>query len=300
MPSEEIRSVKIEKARGIGFCPGVRRAIDTLEKVARERGMVETLGAVVHNPQVLQRLADIGVRVAKGTDDIQGDTVAIGCHGLSPQLEEELHGRHIDIVNTTCPFVRRAQAAAQRLIKAGFFVIIYGDADHPEVKGILGWTGDRGVAALDDKFIAALDPLPRRLGILSQTTQIPANFTEFVKRLIDSAFRKDSELRIIDTICHDIRERQTEALELAKRVDLMLVVGGHNSANTSRLAELCSTATETHAIETADEIQPSWLQGRNQIGVASGASTAEQTITEVVMRLEAMTESGADNAAKLL
>lgn len=281
--------MKIEKARGIGFCPGVRRAIDTLEKVAREHGMVETLGAVVHNPQVLQRLADIGVRVAKGTDDIQGNTVAISCHGLSPRLEEELRARHIDIVNTTCPFVRRAQAAAQRLIKAGFFVIIYGDAGHPEVKGILGWTGDRGMAALDDKFIATLDPLPRRLGVLSQTTQIPASFTEFVKRLIDSAFRKDSELRIIDTICHDIRERQTEALELAKRVDLMLVVGGHKSANTNRLAELCSTAIETHAIETADEIQPSWLQGRHHIGITSGASTAEQTIAEVVMKLEAMT-----------
>ncbi len=271
----------------MGFCSGVKKAINTLEKVAKEHGKVETLGAVVHNPQVLQRLADIGVRVAKGIDDIQGNSVAIGCHGLSPQLEEKLRAQHIDIVNTTCPFVRRAQAVAQRLVKAGFFIIIYGDENHPEIKGILGRTGNRGVAALDDKFIATLDPLPRRLGVLSQTTQIPANFTEFVKRLIDSAFRKDSELRIIDTICHDIRKRQTEALELAERVELMLVVGGHNSANTSRLAELCSTATETHAIETADEIQPSWLQGRHHIGITSGASTAKQTINEVMKRLKA-------------
>jgi len=288
MLSEEIRSRRIEKAGGIGFCPGVRRAVDILEKVTRERGRIETLGAVVHNPQVLQRLAEIGVKVAKDIDDIQGNIVAISTHGVSPQLEEKIRAHHIDIVNTTCPFVRRAQVMAQRLAKAGFFVVIYGDIDHPEVKGILGWAGGKGIATLDEKSIAMLDPLPRRLGVLSQTTQLPAHFTEFAKGLIDCAFIKDSELRIIDTICHDIRERQEKALELAKRADLMFVIGGHNSANTKHLAELCSTATKTYLIETADEIQPSWLQGQHHIGITSGASTAKQTIDEVVKKLEAM------------
>lgn len=280
--------MKVEKARGIGFCPGVRRAIDILEKLARERGGVETLGAVVHNPQVLQRLAEIGVRIAKEADDIQGDFVAISCHGVSPQLEEELRARHINIMDTTCPFVRRAQIAAQRLVKSGFFVIIYGDIDHPEVKGILGRTNGKGIAALDEKSLSTLKPIPRRLGILSQTTQIPAYFTEFVKKVIDYAFARDSELRIIDTICHDIRKRQEEALKLAKKVDLMFVVGGHDSANTKHIAELCSTVTKTYLIETADEIQPSWLQDKKYIGITSGASTAQHTIDEVVAKLEAM------------
>ena len=282
--------MKIEKTGEIGFCFGVKRAIDILEKVARERGGVETLGAVVHNQQVLQRLAEIRVRVAQGVDDIRGDMVAISSHGVSPQIEAEIRARHIDIVNTTCPFVHRIQTAARRLAETGFFVIIYGDADHTEVKGVLGWADGRGLATLDEKFIAKLGSLPRRLGVLSQTTQIPAHFTEFVKRLIDSAFTKDSELRIIDTICHDIRKRQAAALELANRVDLMLVIGGHNSANTNRLAELCSTATETHLVETAEEINPSWFQGKHHIGVTSGASTAEQTIDEVLMKLEAMAQ----------
>ena len=280
--------MKIEKTREIGFCFGVKRAIDILEKVAHERGGVETLGAVVHNQQVLQRLAGIGVRVAQGIDDIRGDMVAISSHGVSPQIEEEIRARHIDIVNTTCPFVHRLQTAARRLAETGFFVIIYGDADHTEVKGVLGWADGRGLATLDEKFIAKLGSLPRRLGVLSQTTQIPAHFTEFVKRLIDSAFTRDSELRIIDTICHDIRKRQAAALELANRVDLMLVIGGHSSANTNRLAELCSTATETYLVETAEEISPSWFQGKHHIGVTSGASTAEQTIDEVLARLEAL------------
>ena len=280
-------ALRIEKAAGIGFCFGVRRAIDILEKVAGERGSVVTLGAVVHNQQVLQRLAGIGVRVAKGIDDIEDDTVAIGAHGVSPQLEEAIRAQHIHIVNTTCPFVRRAQVVAARLAKSDFFVIVYGDANHPEVRGILGWANGKGLATLDDRSIAELSPLPRRLGALAQTTQIPAHFTEFAQRIIDSALAKDSELRIIDTICHDIRKRQASALELASRVELMLVIGDHTSANTNHLAELCSTATETYLVETAEEIQPSWLRGHSHIGITGGASTAEQTINEVLAKLEA-------------
>jgi len=283
-------TVTIEKAAGTGFCFGVKRAIDILERVAGERGTVETLGPVVHNKQVVQRLADIGVRVARDVDDIRGDTVATGAHGISPQVEDEIRARNIQIVNTTyCPFVRRAQLVATRLVKAGFFVIVYGDAGHPEVKGILGWAGGKGMATLDDTAVARLSPLPRRLGVLAQTTQIPANFSEFAKKLIDSAFVRDSELRIIDTICHDIRKRQVAALELANRVELMLVIGDHTSANTNRLAELCSLATTTYLIETDDDIQPAWLEGCSRIGIAGGASTADQTINEVVARLKALT-----------
>jgi len=281
-------ALRIEKAAGIGFCFGVRRAINILEKVARERGGVETLGAVVHNQPVLQRLAEIGVRVANGVDDIQGDVVAISTHGISPQLEKEIRARRIDIINTTCPFVRRAQLAARKLAESGFFVVIYGDADHAEVKGILGWANGRGVATLDEKFITVFNHLPHRLGILSQTTQIPAHFTDFVKKLINSTLTKGSELRVIDTICFDIRDRQAIALELASRVDLMLVIGGHVSANTNRLTELCSTVTRTYLVETVDEIQPSWLEGQRYIGITSGASTSEQTINEVLAKLEAM------------
>jgi len=287
MTVKKSESVRIEKADKIGFCLGVRRAVDILEKAARERGGVETLGAVVHNQQVLQRLAKIGVRVAKSVDEIQGDTVATSSHGISPQLEEEIRAHHIDVISTTCPFVHRAQVAARRLAESGFFVVIYGDAEHPEVKGILGWTKGKGIAALDEKFIATFDPIPRRLGVLSQTTQVPAHFTQFIKKLVDAAFTRDAEMRIIDTICHDIRERQAAALELANKVDLMLVVGGHHSANTNRLAELCSTATKAYLVETAEEIQLSWLEGKRHIGITAGASTDEQTVNEVLRALKA-------------
>jgi 4-hydroxy-3-methylbut-2-enyl diphosphate reductase len=280
--------VKIEKTKEIGFCYGVKRAIELLERLARERGGVETLGEVVHNQQVLQRLAAVGVRVVPTIDDIKGNIVAISSHGTTPEIEEKLRARQIEIIDTTCPFVHRVQIAARRLARSSFFVIIYGDAEHTEVRGVLGWTGGKGLATLDEESVTKLDPVPRRIGVLSQTTQIPAHFTGFVKRLIDLVFTRDSEMRIIDTICHDMRRRQAEAMDLAKRVDVMLVIGGRGSANTNRLAELCSTVTETHLIETAEEIKSSWFQGKKLVGVTSGASTSEQTIDEVLTKLEAL------------
>ena len=281
--------MKVEKADKTGFCFGVRRAIDIIEEAAREYGGVETLGQLVHNRQVLQRLSEKGVNEIDSVDSIKGNRAAISAHGISPEMEEEIRARHIEVIDTTCPFVLRAQLVARRLAESGFFVVIYGAADHPEVKGILGCTKGNGIATLNEECVGSLDPLPRRIGVLSQTTRIPADFTEFVKKLVDSAFTKDSELRIIDTICHDIRERQEAAVKLANKVDLMFVVGGRNSANTNHLAQLCSNITETYLIETAEEIKPEWLQGHQHIGVTAGASTDEQTINEALARLEALT-----------
>jgi 4-hydroxy-3-methylbut-2-enyl diphosphate reductase len=277
---------EIEKAGKTGFCFGVKRAIDILEKAARERGGVETLGAVVHNQQVMQKLEALGVRVIRNSADIKGDTIVTTSHGVTPELEAELRARHLRIVSTTCNNVQRAQKAAARLAEDGFFVIVFGDANHPEVKGILGWAKGKGTATTDVSAVAALDPAPRKVGILSQTTEVPARFAAFVKKIIDLALTKNAEIRIIDTICHDLRARQAAALELARRADLMLVVGGRSSANTNRIAELCAGATETHLIETADEIKRSWLKGKQHIGVTSGASTAEDMVEAVIERLK--------------
>jgi 4-hydroxy-3-methylbut-2-enyl diphosphate reductase len=244
----------------------------------------------VHNQPVLENLDKIGVSIANRVADIRGNVIAISAHGTSPELEQELRARHIDTIDTTCPFVHRAQIAARRLARAGFFVTVYGDASHPEVKGVLGWAGNNGLASLEAEAITKLRPLPRRIGVLSQTTQIPAHFNEFVKQLVDLTLNKDSELRIVDTICHDIRNRQGQCLKLASRVGLMLVIGGHNSANTNRLAQLCSEVTKTYLIETAEEIQTSWLQGQGNIGITSGASTADETINEVIARLRLVTQ----------
>ncbi|MFH0847136.1 MAG: 4-hydroxy-3-methylbut-2-enyl diphosphate reductase [Chloroflexota bacterium] len=279
-------TLKIERATGIGFCFGVRRAIEFLVEAAATHGRVETLGAPVHNQPVLRRLAERGVVVVESLEEVRGDWVAIGAHGVSPEVEAKMKTNHLNVIDTTCPFVHRAQLAAARLAEASFFTVIYGEAEHPEVRGVLGWAKGKGLATLDEKSLSQLTELPRRLGVLSQTTQIPGEFNRFVKNLIDFALVKDAELRIIDTICHDIRERQESALRLAEKVDLMLVIGGHTSANSHHIAELCAKVTRTHLIESAAEIQPGWLKGKPNIGLTSGASTDETAIDEVEQKLK--------------
>lgn len=281
--------MQIKRAEGIGFCLGVRRAVDIVERVAAERGNVETLGAIVHNQPVLRKLAKKGVSVVKDIADVKGKVVITSSHGVSPEVAEDIKKKEIEPIDTTCPFVKRAQITAERFAKDGFFTIVYGDAAHPEVKGILGRTNGKGIATTEVESLLKTESLPRRLGILSQTTQIPDSFAEFIKKLLVSPLFKDAELRVADTICHDIRQRQINSLELAKECDLVLVVGGHTSANSRHLVELCSTVTPTYLVETADEIRPEWLEGKDYIGVTSGASTDESTIDEVVARLNELT-----------
>jgi 4-hydroxy-3-methylbut-2-enyl diphosphate reductase len=245
---------EISKAESLGFCLGVRRAIDSITIAAGERGGVETLGALVHNQQVLKKLSSIGVNIVNDPAQIKGDTVVISAHGVSPRVMEDIKERGINVIDTTCPFVKRAQVAARKLAEAGFYTLVFGDVAHPEVKGILGWAQGQGMATMDAADLKKLDALPQRLGILSQTTQIPLAFAAFVKDVIDLALMKDAEIRIIDTLCHDIRRRQSDTLKMARSSDLVLVIGGRNSANTRHLFDLCSTVAATRLIETAAEV----------------------------------------------
>jgi 4-hydroxy-3-methylbut-2-en-1-yl diphosphate reductase len=283
----EFMSLEIELSERIGFCFGVRRAVDLITEAAAG-GPVETMGAVVHNTPVVQKLAKLGVTVAETMEEIKGKRVAIRSHGITPEEEAELIEKKVEIIDATCPFVHRAQLAAKRMADAGFYVVIFGEASHPEIVSVLGWASGKGMAMLTTEDLRKLDQIPNRLGVLSQTTQIPENFSTFVKDVIDAALVKDAEVRIADTICHDIRERQQSALDLAKRVDLMFVIGGHNSANTHHLYELCAGVTETHLVETADEINPAWLKGHKKAGVTSGASTDDETINQVIERLKSL------------
>jgi 4-hydroxy-3-methylbut-2-enyl diphosphate reductase len=270
---------------------GVRRAIDIITEVAEKQGGVETLGALVHNQQVLKKLAGRGVRIIDSVSDIRGKTVVISAHGVGPRVTEEIESRGLTAIDTTCPFVKRAQVAARRLAKDGYYTIVFGDVNHPEVKGILGWAEGKGMATLNARDLEKLEDLPRKLGILSQTTQIPEAFSGFVKDVIDLALVKDAEIRIIDTFCHDIRRRQADTLKMAEGSDIVFVIGGRNSANTRHLFDLCSTVAETRLIETAAEIDPAWLKNKQKIGVTAGASTDDETIDEVMARLREVTGS---------
>ncbi len=287
--------MEIEKAAEIGFCTGVKRAIGILERAVRELGPLQTLGPIVHNQQVVEQLAKSGVKVAESLDQLEGNTLAISSHGVSPQVLEQIKDRGLQIVDTTCPFVRRTQVAAKRLAGAGFFVIVFGEKSHPEVQGVLGCAKGNGLATLE---LPKFDKMPQRIGILSQTTQSFSGFTYFVSSFAESYLELISELRVVNTICDATRRRQQAALDLAKRVDLMLVVGSRRSANTRRLAEICSAVVETHHIERAHEIDPLWLRNHRTkcIGVTAGASTPDEAIEEVMALLLAHPIPPADAA----
>ncbi len=274
----------IEKASDMGFCFGVKRAIEIVEKASQEHGSLQTLGAIVHNRQVVDRLSKQGITVAKSLDEVQSSTVAITSHGVGSDVINQVKEKGLEIIDATCPFVRKAQNAAQKLGEEGFTVFVFGNADHPEIRGVLGWAGDKAYASLE---LPEFDVWPKKLGVLCQTTQTNDAFGNFVNQIVSSHIEKVSELRVYNTICDSTRKHQAAALDLAKRMDLMLVVGGRNSANTTRLAEICAaTGVVTHHIESAADIDSNWLRGLSRVGITAGASTPDEVVDEVVSALE--------------
>ena len=278
--------MEIEIAQGLGFCFGVRRAISLLERANQKLGRIQTLGPVVHNQQVVEDLTKRGITVIDRLDQFQGDVLAITTHGVSPEVLTEIQGRHPSLIDTTCPIVRRAQRVAKKLAEAGFWVIIFGESDHPEVKGLLGWAGNKAIVTLEAQQVSLINPLPRRLGIISQTTPSQSNFNNFAIEVISLTLPRVQQVHIINTLCDSTQRRQEAALALAKRSELMIVIGGRNSANTRSLAEVCSTVVETYLVESAVEIKATWFPGKNRVGITAGASTPSRVIDEVILTLK--------------
>jgi len=269
----------VEKVEGAGFCLGVRRAIEMVER-ALEEGKVYTLGPVVHNPRVVEELERKGVRVVRDVGEAKDGTLIIPSHGAGPRVYEE---KRVKIIDATCPFVMRTKRMAKKLADQGFFVIIFGDSEHTEVKGIIEWIEGKGKAMER----TPKEKLPRRIGILSQTTKPLKEFYAFVDEILSSSLGELLEVRIINTICRATRERQEKSLKLAQKSDLMIVIGGKNSANTKNLANLCrEIGVETYHIERASEIEPSWIKDKEFIGITAGTSTPEEEVEEVYMKIK--------------
>jgi len=280
-----MKNMRIQKAEKLGLCFGVGRAIKLLKEAASKYGEIETLGPVAHNRLLVETLADLGVKPVGHLEQARGKILAITTHGISPAVLSEIKARHIRTIDTTCPIVRKAQNTVRELAETGFDVIIFGDAEHSEVKGLLGWAGDKGIAALNTRQSARIAKSSSRLGIISQTTQTQSAFFKFVRQLVAAVGSKIEEIRIINTLCKVVKEQQDAAEKLARRSQLMMVIGGRNSANTRHLVEICSPLVETHSVEAADEVRPSWLAGKNRIGITAGASTPDEAVEALVARL---------------
>jgi 4-hydroxy-3-methylbut-2-enyl diphosphate reductase len=282
--------MKILRAREMGFCFGVRRAVEMMEQEAASGRPIASLGSVVHNPQVVGRLRERGVDVVGTLDDLGDRRLAITAHGVGPAVLEEAAARGLEVVDTTCPIVTRAQQWAKRLLEDGFAVIIFGDPTHKEVRGILGWARGKAITLQDEAEIDTLpESLPSRVGVLAQTTHTEARFAAFVNRLLQKRLHRISELRVINTLCNATTGQQAAALELAHQVDVMVVVGGRESANTRHLAEICAEAgVPAHHVERAEELDPAWFADAATVGVTAGASTPDFVVDEIVARLEAI------------
>jgi 4-hydroxy-3-methylbut-2-enyl diphosphate reductase len=289
--------MEIILAQEMGFCWGVRRAVEMMEDATKKRGPMDSLGSVVHNPSVVGRLKDKGLDVVATISEVSTRPVAITAHGVGEAVVRELEAKGLPIVDTTCPIVTRSQQWAKRLAEEGFAVIVFGDPNHKEMRGVLGWAQGKAYAVPTIDDIDQLpDDLPSRVGVLSQTTETEQHFAEFVRSLLERRMDRISELRVINTLCNATTSQQAAAEELARTVDLMIVIGGRESANTRHLAEVArEQGCETYHVESSSEIDPAWLSGRGRVGVTAGASTPDDAIEAVVARLNQLAPAPRDS-----
>lgn len=280
--------IDIEVARFAGVCYGVERALGMAEKAASEaRKPVNTLGPLIHNPLVVNDLERIGVGTASNVSEVEEGTLIIRAHGVVPSVVEDARVRGLDVLDATCPYVKKVHNAAERLVREGYQLIVVGESGHPEVEGIMGHAGDDAHVVSVPGDLDAID-LSRKVGVVVQTTQTPGALADVVAELS----KRTMDLRVINTICSATQERQDSAAELARRVDAMIVVGGKNSGNTRRLAEICTAACpKTHHIEDASEIEAAWFDGVSHIGVTAGASTPASHIERALVRMRSLLES---------
>ena len=267
-------------ARAAGFCYGVERAIRLATEAAGEDKRAQTLGPIIHNPQVVNKLAERGIPVINSLAEASG-TVVVRTHGASPSTFEEAKARGVKLVDATCPYVIRSQRWARRLTGQGYQVIVVGEKHHPEVLGVVGWAAGRAIVVGSAEEAAAL-PSMDRVAVIAQTTLQPAEFDRVLRVIAPKA----REVRAVATICDATQVRQQAARELAGRVQVVLVVGGRASGNTRRLYEICrDLCEEVYLVETAEEIKAEWFSGKSVVGITAGASTPDWIIKEVTQKV---------------
>jgi len=277
--------MKIITAKRAGFCFGVKRAIDiTFDMAKKEKKGLYTFGPIIHNPQVIAKLEQEGISPLE-VDDLGSKKISsliIRTHGISCQTYDTIAAQGIKIIDATCPFVKNAQHYAKLLKENGYQVVILGDRNHPEVKGIVSYAGDDAIV-LDEH--SALPKLKSKVGVVVQTTQP----IEALKKALTQIIEHAREVKVYNTICNSTALRLKETEEMARKVDIMIVVGGKNSANTTQLAHLCSSmSVRTYHIETEDELEAVWFSDVKKVGITAGASTPDWIIRKVEKRIHAI------------
>ena len=280
--------MKVKVARTAGFCFGVKRAVDKVYQLI-EQGIqpIYTLGPIIHNEEVVSDLAARGVQVIeeKDLDTLSGGTVVIRSHGVGREVYNKLKANHLDYIDVTCPFVLKIHRIVEKQSQTGKHIVIFGDPDHPEVKGICGWCEDAYTVLKNKEDTEQfLPPEGKEICVVSQTTFNYNKFKELVEILCKKRY-DNSVLNmgdILNTICNATEERQKEAQNIAGEVDTMLVIGGRHSSNTQKLFEICKKECEnTYYIQTPVDLDSDMFQCSSYVGITAGASTPKKIIEEV-------------------
>ena len=280
----------IEIADHSGYCFGVKRALKLARKALDENNAghkkVYTLGSIIHNPGVVQELSEKGLISVKDIKDIEeGSVFVVRSHGMPPAILDELKKKNNIIIDATCPFVKKAHKRTQKLAADGFHIVLIGDNDHPEVCGIREQVDKSRISVINKiEDLASFDS-KAKIGVVVQTTQTMEKLKVIACGLLD----KTRELYVVNTICDTTKNRQDAVRELSGRVDIMLVAGGKNSANTTHLADISRQKNpNTFHIENKDDLLEDWFKNAGKVGISGGASTPEEDILAIRKKIEDM------------
>ncbi len=280
--------MEIIVAPSAGFCFGVKRAVNMAIDAAEQCSPPEklnTLGPIIHNPQVVKALEEKGVFSIDCVDDDDYDynTLLIRSHGVKAEIMEKLKHRGLKIIDATCPFVKKAQNYIKEAASKGYFIIMVGDKNHPEVQSVISFADKNKFLVINNNADLKNVPVSEKLAIISQTTQD----VSFYKRIIEEISKiAKNETLVFDTICDATMIKQEESKIIASNVDVMIVVGGYNSANTNKLQNICKEIQKnTYHIETEDEVFPEWFANAGKVGITAGASTPDWIIERVLKRI---------------
>ncbi|MDR2708991.1 MAG: 4-hydroxy-3-methylbut-2-enyl diphosphate reductase [Elusimicrobiota bacterium] len=275
--------IKIQIAKKAGFCFGVKRAVELAQEAVYKYKFVYTFGPLIHNPQEVERLAKMGIKPLKAESasaNIKDGVLLLRTHGISQELHEELFKRKdIVLIDAICPFVKKAQDIVSKLSDTGDTIIIVGEKAHPEVVALRSY-GKNCIVVENVEDVGRIPNL-KNVAVVSQTTQTQANFEAIITEL-----KKRAQVKSFNTICKATFERQVEADKIAMQADAMIVVGGRNSGNTTRLAMICEKRVKTYHIESAKDISKDWFKEVRTVGITAGASTPDWVIKEVNEKIE--------------
>lgn len=272
----------IELAKNYGFCFGVKRAIKKAEQIKD----AATIGPLIHNNEEIFRLQkNFNVKTLENIKALSNEKKAIiRTHGITKQDLAELKKKDIEIFDATCPFVTKPQQICEQMSKEGYEVVIFGDENHPEVKGVKSYVSTKAYVVLDKKELQDVK-LPNKIAVVSQTTKKPEHFMEIVNFLM----LKAKEVRVFNTICDATFKNQDAIKELSLKSDVIVVVGGKNSANTKQLFLIAKThCKDSYLIETEEELQKEWFLDKKHCGISAGASTPDWIIQKVIAKIETL------------